>query len=85
MTTPTHKVYILRSLKTNRFYTGCTDNPDRRLEFHNSGTTPSTKSGIPWQLIWTSELMEKPLAAALELKIKKRGAGRFLRDSGFDF
>ncbi|HMQ61823.1 MAG TPA: GIY-YIG nuclease family protein [Flavilitoribacter sp.] len=47
MTTPTHKVYILHSQKTHRFYTGCTDNPDRRLEFHNSGTTPSTKSGIP--------------------------------------
>ncbi len=78
--TPTHKVYILRSRKSLRFYTGCTDDPTRRVEFHNSGTTKSTRNGIPWEIVWTSELLNKPNAMELEKKIKKRGARRFLLD-----
>ncbi|WPR75430.1 GIY-YIG nuclease family protein [Algoriphagus sp. NG3] len=41
-------VYILYSSKTDKYYTGSTDNLASRLKHHNSGATPSTKSGAPF-------------------------------------
>ena len=38
-------IYILFSLKTNKYYIGSTDDLARRLKHHNGGSTPSTKSG----------------------------------------
>jgi putative endonuclease len=36
-------IYILFSLKTNKYYVGSTDDLQRRLKHHNGGSTPSTK------------------------------------------
>jgi putative endonuclease len=55
-------------------------NPTKRLEFHNLGLNASTRSGIPWTLVWLSEEMVKDEALQLEKKVKKRGAARFLSD-----
>ena len=46
-----HYVYILQSLKENRYYIGETSNVDERLVFHNSGKQRSTKNRIPFRLI----------------------------------
>ncbi len=75
--------YILQSEKTNRFYTGHTQNITQRLEEHNKGETKSTRSGIPWRMIWFTEVPTRSEAMALEMKIKRRGAKRFLGDIGF--
>jgi putative endonuclease len=44
-------VYLLRSLKTTKFYIGWTVDVKRRLYQHNQGKTLSTKAYCPWELI----------------------------------
>jgi putative endonuclease len=48
-----YEVYILRSQKNGRHYIGYTSDLDRRLIQHNEGINRSTKSGIPWGIIYT--------------------------------
>jgi len=76
----TYQVYIIQSQKHGRFYVGMSSDPEKRLHFHNLGLNTSTRNGVPWENVWRSDPLEKPLASALESKIKKRGAGRFLQD-----
>jgi putative endonuclease len=72
------QVYILQSEKHSRFYTGVSSNIENRLCAHNQAQNKSTKSGIPWKLIWYSEVLDQKDALRLEKKIKKRGAERYL-------
>ena len=75
-------VYILFSERTQRYYTGQTQNLENRLAEHNSGETSSIKNGIPWKLIWSQVFESRSEAMQLEKKIKSRGASRFLADLG---
>jgi putative endonuclease len=72
--------YILFSNCKNKFYIGSTNDIQRRLVEHNSGQTQSTKFGIPWNLVFSKEFSSKSEAIRLEIKIKKKGAKRFLDD-----
>ncbi|MBU0711759.1 GIY-YIG nuclease family protein [bacterium] len=45
-------VYILYSPSKDRYYIGQTADINRRLHEHNSGHTKSTKSSIPWQIVY---------------------------------
>lgn len=45
-------VYVLLSLKDGKFYTGYTENLDRRIEEHTNGVTASTKFRQPFELIY---------------------------------
>jgi putative endonuclease len=49
---------------------------------HNSGQSTFTKTGIPWVLIHTEETNTRAEAVRLEKSIKKRGAKRYLQDTG---
>ena len=73
-------VYILFSTKTSKYYTGKTIDFERRLFQHNNGLNTSTKSGSPWINVWKSDMLSPKDASVLEIKIKKRGAKRFLED-----
>ncbi len=73
-------VYILFSLKTKKYFTGQTKNLQNRMFEHNSGETKSLVSGIPWKLIWSTNLNSRAEAVQLELKIKGKGAKRFLNE-----
>jgi putative endonuclease len=75
-------VYILFSQRSNKFYSGQTQDFDNRIMEHNSGETKSLKSGMPWSIVWRAELPTRAEAMALEKKIKSRGAYRFLSDLG---
>jgi putative endonuclease len=72
------QVYILRSLKTHRYYTGSSQDLFNRLQEHNSGETASTRTGIPWELIWSEAYPTRAGAQHRERQIKSRGASRFL-------
>jgi len=76
--------YILYSPKIQRFYTGQTKNLDRRLEEHNRGKSLFTAKGIPWMVVFSKAGNLKRDAMKLERFIKKRGAGRFLRDNNIN-
>ncbi len=73
-------VYILYSVKSSRYYVGQTTDIRKRLERHNLGNVPSTKSAIPWILVLQIEVETRSEAVILERKIKKRGAKRFIDD-----
>jgi predicted GIY-YIG superfamily endonuclease len=47
-----HYTYVLLSRKDNRFYTGCTNDLEKRLLEHNSGRVTSTAYREPLELIY---------------------------------
>ena len=71
-------VYILQSSRTKRYYTGHTEDFERRLGEHNSGKNKSTRNGSPWQLVYQEVLLTRSEAMQKEEQIKNRGAKRFL-------
>ncbi|MEX0933891.1 MAG: GIY-YIG nuclease family protein [Candidatus Paceibacterota bacterium] len=44
--------YILQSLKNEKYYIGSTTDIVKRLERHNKGQNKSTRSGIPWKIVY---------------------------------
>jgi len=48
-------LYIPQSATNDRYYIGSTDDLNRRFKEHNSGQTKSTKSGLPWEIVYTNE------------------------------
>lgn len=70
-------VYILRSKKDNKHYTGITDNLKRRLKEHNKGkkSTPSTQNRGPFELLYY-EIVEDRNKAREREKYFKSGIGR---------
>lgn len=70
-----HFVYILQSLKDNKYYIGETSDVDARLEFHNSGKQRSTKNRIPFKIILIEEYDNRQDALAREKQIKSWKGG----------
>ena len=68
-------VYVLKSEKTGRHYTGSCEDLDERLLRHNSGRSLATKHGIPWRLVY-SEALESRSEATKREKYFKTGKGR---------
>jgi putative endonuclease len=64
-------VYILK-LSNGAYYTGITNNLDRRLNAHNSGKgSKCVKAKLPAVLVYTEHVLTKSLALKREAKIKK--------------
>jgi len=72
-------VYVLQSLKDKRFYTGFTDNLDRRIEEHNNKQEPSTKSRVPFRLVYFEGCLSKKDAIAREKQLKTGKGKKYLR------
>ena len=69
-------VYVIRSVKhPDRYYTGLTDNVERRLEVHNSGGSQYTAALRPWDLVAFTMFSDPASAAAFEQYLKT-GSGR---------
>ncbi len=71
-----HYVYILQSLKDNRYYIGETSNVEERLVFHNLGKQRSTKNRIPFRLILVKEYPTREEALKREKQIKSWKGGQ---------
>jgi putative endonuclease len=63
-------VYILLSKTTNKFYIGSTGNLDDRLTRHNNGRSKSTKTGMPWTIVYTEVFQTRSEAMIRETEIK---------------
>ncbi len=63
-------VYILFRPSANIFYTGSTNNLERRISQHNAGYSKSTKRGIPWKLCYSEEYCDRSSAMKRESEIK---------------
>jgi len=74
-------VYILKSLRDNKFYTGITNNLERRLREHNKGSksTPSTLYRGPFHLAYSEKFQTRKEARERE-RFLKSGAGREWRN-----
>jgi putative endonuclease len=68
-------VYVLRSDKFDRNYTGFTRNIENRLKQHNSGKTKSTKAYKPWRILFFESFSTEKEALNRE-KYLKSGIGR---------
>jgi len=45
-------VYVLRSKLDKKFYTGFTSDLEKRLEEHNNGKVYSTKTRLPFEIVY---------------------------------
>ena len=46
-------MYIIQSLKNQRYYVGSTGNITQRLSEHSRGQNISTRNRGPWKLVYT--------------------------------
>jgi len=72
----TYYVYILKSLKDGKFYTGCTANLKKRLKQHNGGRVRSTKARRPLKLVYWETFATRSEAMRRERHIKGIGRAR---------
>ena len=68
-------VYILKSIKFDRYYIGHTANLDKRLKDHNRGKVRSTKAYIPWDIVYQETYSSKSDAYKREIQIKSYKSG----------
>ena len=74
-------VYVLRSQKNGRLYTGSTNDLERRLREHLSGESPYTKRAGPFELIYSEDYATR-LEARRRESFLKTGRGRaILKDN----
>ncbi|MBI3290604.1 GIY-YIG nuclease family protein [Candidatus Microgenomates bacterium] len=74
-----HVVYVLKSLKDEKTYIGCTKDLENRIKEHNEGEVKSTKGRIPFVLWYTEEYMDKYEAFKREHHFKTAWGRRQLR------
>jgi len=63
-------VYILRSERNGRYYTGHSASPQRRLEDHNRGRVKATRHGRRWALVYAEECADATAARKREYYMK---------------
>ncbi len=75
-------VYILFSLKIQKFYIGQTNGIDQRIKRHNSGLENYTSKGIPWQLVFYTCCDSRAESMKLERKIKNFRSQERINNNG---
>lgn len=74
-----HFVYILKSEKDNKFYTGYTKNLKLRFKLHQDGKVPSTKLRQPLKLIYYEACLNQKDATHREKYLKTYLGKMFVR------
>jgi len=65
-------VYIVECFTDKSFYTGITNNLEKRIATHNAGKGAKyTKGRLPVKLIKSFEVLDKSAALKMEYKIKQ--------------
>jgi putative endonuclease len=65
-----YQVYILQSIKFNRFYIGQTECITNRIKLHNKGKVKSTFPYRPWRIIGMISKGTRSESLILERKLK---------------
>jgi putative endonuclease len=73
-------VYVLRSSKDKKFYTGYTNNLKSRFELHQKGRVDSTKNRRPLKLIYYEACLNQQDATHREKYLKTYHGKLFLRN-----
>lgn len=72
--------YVLKSVKSGRFYTGATNDLRKRLTLHNDGKSVFTKKDKPYDLVYYEACLNKEDAFAREVYLKSGNGKRFIRN-----
>lgn len=82
MAAPEYAVYtyIIQS-STGEYYTGISKDIESRLSQHNAGSCKSTRKLNGWIVVYLMVKPDRKEARKLEVKIKNRGAKRYIYDS----
>ena len=70
-----YTIYVIQSQKDGRLYVGMTADLETRIKYHNQGRVFSTKGFIPWKLVYTEKVGDRPSARKRE-KYLKSGCGK---------
>jgi len=70
-----YNTYILKSDRIDRYYIGSTEDLKKRIKEHNKGEVRSTKSGIPWKLVYYESFLSRNKAYKRERQIKSYKGG----------
>ena len=73
-------VYVLKSLKDGMFYTGYTNNLNKRVTEHNAGKVVSTKKRVPFYLIYWEGCLNKQDATLREKYLKTTWGKRYIKN-----
>ena len=73
-------VYVLKSLKDGKNYTGYTENLRSRFEQHNKGKVASTKHRTPLELIYFEGCIKQNDALKREKYLKTHYGKMFLKN-----
>jgi len=73
--------YIIKSLKSGRYYYGISADIDKRLYYHNSGKSQYTKAYKPWVLYYFESFPTKAEARKRELFFKSIDGYNWLKES----
>lgn len=76
-------IYILK-LNNRKYYTGITNNINRRLKEHLTGKSKSTKYHRPICLALLIDTWSRKMARKIEVKIKNMGAKKFITMNKFE-
>jgi len=72
--------YVLKCEKTETFYTGTTNNLERRIEQHNKGQVYYTKNKLPIKLVYFEACLNKHNAYRREQYLKTTMGKRYIRN-----
>ena len=72
--------YVIQSEKIGTFYTGATNDLEKRLEQHNKGEVYYTKNGGPYRLIYYEVCLDKSDAYRRERYLKTGMGKRYLKN-----
>ena len=75
-----YHIYILQSEKNKKYYIGYKKVLKRRLEEHNSKHAKSTKSGIPWKIVYVENYQTKHDAIIRENKLKSMKSKKYIKE-----
>lgn len=71
-------VYIIQSLKNNRYYIGSTNDYTRRLKEHNSGKSRYTKLTKPFKLVYLEKFSTLKETRQREFELKKLKSRKYI-------
>ncbi len=75
-----HYVYVIKSNKDKKYYTGYTDDLRKRFNQYNNGENVSTKNRGPFKLIYYEACLSKHDAIAREQYLKTGMGKRYLKN-----
>jgi len=72
--------YVIKSKKDSNWYTGCTNDLCKRFKQHNKGEVFSTRSRVPFDLIYYEACIKREDAFEREKYLKSGLGKRFIKN-----